>query len=135
MVMSNTRSLYDKIKRLYQLNFNLTSHRLLAEVLEKLNIAPIVELTANYILSDTDAQCFLQSQLDTNIDILIPDDLQVGSVFCIERLGTGTITVGASGTVSLNGIDGGEVSIANQWSSVYLRVYAPNKVKAEGNIV
>lgn len=133
--MSNTRSLYDKIKRLYQLNFNLTSHRLLAEVLEKLNIAPIVELTANYILSDTDAQCFLQSQLDTNIDILIPDDLQVGSVFCIERLGTGTITVGASGTVSLNGIDGGEVSIANQWSSVYLRVYAPNKVKAEGNIV
>lgn len=88
-------------------------------------IVPIRTLTVTaHALDLTDAGRILETTGASSVTVTIPAEASIpfetGTLINITQIGAGVATVTAAAGVSLNGVPGGSVALAGQWSGVAL---------------
>lgn len=128
-----SRTLAQKIRILYNRNFNGTTHLMLREVLNAVAFLQVKTITEDYTISDDDKGKVLEVNADSPVTITIPEDVSLNNFFTVERIGSGTVAIVGS-NVQVNDTVNGTAQILAQYTSAYVRAYAAAKVKIEGAI-
>jgi len=104
-----------------------------ANWLNLLNI-PTKLLTANIsITDDSFSGNVVSNQSAINYTITLENTIPVGTIFLVERIGTGAVLITVPVGSEINGIDNHTLSIQEQFTSVSVRCYAVGKYIIEGN--
>jgi|GEM_PF-2231584 len=116
-------------------SFELFKYNTVTSSWENMLSVPAVELGGDITISDkTYDQKILWSQQNGPVTVEITSTTPAELSFVLERNGTGRVFVQGNG-VSINGVADGVVEITNSFSSCWVRVFAANKVKIEGEII
>lgn len=77
----------------------------------------------------------ISNQGANNIIGTLESTIPVDTIFLVERIGTGTLTVTVNAPNKINGVIGASFEILNQFTSISVRCYAAGEFIVEGNTI